>query len=98
MAEGMDEEVLDVMNYDNALSYSSQWLDIIKQETFPEEAQAKWIIDESKQNFAEHFNRGWLEYRKSVTEAEREERHRRGDTDVDTDISSLGFVAKLACG
>src|SRR5687767_2093350 len=69
MAEGMDEEVLDVMNYDNALSYSSQWLDIIKQETFPEEAQAKWIIDESKQNFAEHFNRGWLEYRKSVTEA-----------------------------
>ena len=56
-------------NYDNALSYSSQWLDIIKQENFPEEKQAKWIIDESKQNFAEHFNRGWLEYRKSVTEA-----------------------------
>src|SRR5512142_148308 len=57
------------MNFDNALSYSSQWLDIIKQETFPEENQAKWIIDESKNNFAEHFNRGWLEYRKSVTEA-----------------------------
>jgi len=56
-------------NYDNALSYSSQWLDIIKQEHFPEEAQAKWIIDESKRNFAEHFNRNWLEYRKSVTEA-----------------------------
>src|SRR5688572_13397678 len=69
MAEGMDEEVLEIMNYDNALSYSSQWLNIIKQETFPEETQAKWIIDESKQNFAEHFNRGWLEYRKSVTEA-----------------------------
>ena len=57
------------MNYDNALSYSSQWLDIIKQENFPEETQAKWIIDESTRNFAEHFNRGWLEYRKSVTEA-----------------------------
>ncbi len=57
------------MNYNNALSYSSQWLDIIKQHTFPEETQAKWIIDESKHNFAEHFNRGWLEYRKSVTEA-----------------------------
>ncbi len=57
------------MNYDNALSYSSQWLDIIKQENFPEEKQAKWIIDESKNNFAEHFNRNWLEYRKSVTEA-----------------------------
>src|SRR5258706_7168291 len=56
-------------NFDNALSYSSQWLDIIKQEHFPEETQAKWIIDESKQNFAEHFNRNWLEYRKSVTEA-----------------------------
>jgi putrescine aminotransferase len=57
------------MNYNNALSYSSQWLDIIKQQSFPEETQAKWIIDESKHNFAEHFNRGWLEYRKSVTEA-----------------------------
>src|SRR5690349_9813695 len=56
-------------NFDVALSYSSHWLDIIKQEVFPEESQAKWIIDESKLNFAEHFNRGWLEYRKSVTEA-----------------------------
>lgn len=53
---------------DNALSYSRQWLDIITQDTV-DEAQAKWIIGESKQNFAEHFNRGWLEYRKSVTEA-----------------------------
>lgn len=57
------------MNYDNALSYSSQWLDIIRQEHFPEEIQAKWIIEQSTHNFAEHFNRGWLEYRKSVTEA-----------------------------
>ena len=57
------------MNYNNALNYSTQWLDIIKQEHFPEESQAKWIIDESKHNFAEHFNRGWLDYRKSVTEA-----------------------------
>ena len=56
-------------NYDATLSYSAQWLDIIKQEKFPEDSQAKWIIDESKHNFAEHFNRGWLEYRKSVTEA-----------------------------
>lgn len=57
------------MNYDNALAYSSKWLGIIKQGNFPEESQAKWIIEESKNNFAEHFNRGWLEYRKSVTEA-----------------------------
>ena len=33
------------------------------------EAEAKQIIEESKTNFAEHFNKGWLEYRKSVTEA-----------------------------
>lgn len=57
------------MDYETALSYANTWLDIIKQENFPDEAQAKWIINESKQNFAEHFNRGWLEYRKSVTEA-----------------------------
>mgnify|MGYP000846985623 CR=1 FL=1 len=56
-------------NYDNALSYASRWLDIIKQQNFPDETQAKWIVNESKNNFAEHFNRGWLEYRKSVTEA-----------------------------
>ena len=56
-------------DYSDALAYSNQWIDIIKQDRFPEEQQAKWIIDESKRNFAEHFNRGWLEYRKSVTEA-----------------------------
>lgn len=65
----MDEEVLDIMNYDSALSYSNQWLDVIKQKHFPDEQQAKWIIEQSKHNFAEHFNRNWLEYRKSVTEA-----------------------------
>ncbi len=53
---------------DNALSYSTQWLDIISQKTV-DDVQAKWIISESKDNFAEHFNRNWLEYRKSVTEA-----------------------------
>ena len=56
-------------NYDSALAYANQWLDIIKQQNLPEESQAKWIIDESKHNFAEHFNKGWLDYRKSVTEA-----------------------------
>ncbi len=55
--------------HDTALVYSQQWLDIIKQESFPPDEQAKWIIEESKQNFAEHFNRNWLDYRKSVTEA-----------------------------
>lgn len=52
----------------HAFEYASKWLDIIKQESVPEEV-GKWIIEESKYNFAEHFNRGWLEYRKSVTEA-----------------------------
>ena len=56
-------------NYDHALDYSNRWLEIIRQDGFPEEEQAKWIIEELKHNFAEHFNRGWLEYRKSVTEA-----------------------------
>jgi len=33
------------------------------------EEQGKQIIEESTYNFAEHFNKGWLNYRKSVTEA-----------------------------
>jgi putrescine aminotransferase len=55
-------------DFKHALEYSTQWLDIIKQERVSEKV-GKWIIDESKHNFAEHFNKGWLEYRKSVTEA-----------------------------
>ena len=55
-------------NLKDALAYSEKWLDIIKMSEVPEDL-AKKIIDESKYNFAEHFNRGWLDYRKSVTEA-----------------------------
>ncbi|MGQ9489458.1 MAG: aminotransferase class III-fold pyridoxal phosphate-dependent enzyme [Anaerolineae bacterium] len=51
-----------------ALAYSSRWLEIIKTPVITE-AQGKAIIEESLENFAEHFNRGWLDYRKSVTEA-----------------------------
>jgi len=51
-----------------ALAYSQRWLDIINQVEVPE-GEGKQIIEESKYNFAEHFNKGWLEYRKSVTEA-----------------------------
>jgi putrescine aminotransferase len=57
------------MSYENALAYSNKWIEIIKQPNRPDDAQAKWIIEEAKNSFAEHFNRGWLEYRKSVTEA-----------------------------
>jgi len=56
-------------DYEEALDYSSRWLDLIHKPGFPSEAEAHQIIDESKSNFAEHFNRGWLDYRKSVTES-----------------------------
>ena len=53
---------------EDALAYSRRWLEIIhKPEVTP--AEGEGIIGESLSNFAEHFNRGWLEYRKSVTEA-----------------------------
>jgi putrescine aminotransferase len=51
-----------------AVSYSDQWLKIIRKSEV-DEAQGKWIIEESKHNFAEYFNKGWLDYRKSVAEA-----------------------------
>ena len=53
----------------HALEYAEKWTNIIKEPALPDQATARWIIDESKYNFAEHFNRNWLEYRKSVTEA-----------------------------
>ncbi len=54
--------------FGNALTYAERWIDLIHKSTLTE-AEAKSVIDESKYNFSEHFNRGWLEYRKSVTEA-----------------------------
>ena len=56
-------------DYEDALDYSSRWLDLIQTTGFPSLEEALRIIDESKNNFAEHYNRNWLEYRKSVTEA-----------------------------
>jgi putrescine aminotransferase len=56
-------------SFDDALQYAERWLDIIENKNIFSEEEAKGIIEESKENFAEHFNRGWLEYRKSVTEA-----------------------------
>jgi putrescine aminotransferase len=55
-------------SYKEAAEYAEKWLDIIEHKTVPEPL-GKWIIEESKYNFAEHFNRGWLDYRKSVTES-----------------------------
>ena len=56
-------------DYEDALDYSSRWLDLIQKNQFPTQEEAYKIIDESKSNFAEHYNRNWLEYRKSVTES-----------------------------
>lgn len=52
----------------DALSYTERWLDIIKMAHVTEDL-GKQIIEESRQNFFEHFNKGWLDYRKSITEA-----------------------------
>jgi len=56
------------MSYEEAISYSQRWIEIIHKTSLTEE-EGKQIIEESKHNFAEHFNKGWLDYRKSVTEA-----------------------------
>jgi putrescine aminotransferase len=52
----------------DAMAYSRRWMDIIEMDQVSED-MGKQIIDEAKYNFAEHFNKGWLDYRKSVTEA-----------------------------
>jgi putrescine aminotransferase len=57
-----------VKSQDEALLYAQRWIDIIHKAQVTE-TEAKEIIEESKQNFAEYFNRGWLDYRKSITEA-----------------------------
>lgn len=56
------------MSYENAIAYAQRWIDIIHKPEVDEQ-EGKQIIEESKHNFAEHFNKNWLEYRKSVTEA-----------------------------
>ena len=49
------------------IDYAERWLDIIKEKQTPTIEEADWIASESLANFREHFNAGWLEYRKSVT-------------------------------
>jgi len=53
---------------DEALKYSERWLNIIHQPSVTID-EGKQIIEESKRNFSDCFNKGWLDYRKSVTEA-----------------------------
>ncbi|MCC7118765.1 MAG: aminotransferase class III-fold pyridoxal phosphate-dependent enzyme [Anaerolineales bacterium] len=58
-----------MIDYEDALDYSAHWMDLIQKNEFPTKERAYEIIDESKTNFAEYYNRNWLEYRKSVTES-----------------------------
>ena len=55
-------------SHSEALQYARRWIDIIHSPSVPEN-EARRIIEESQRNFANYFNKGWLEYRKSVTEA-----------------------------
>jgi len=53
---------------EDALTYAERWVDLMKRMDLTQ-AERQEIVEESTANFAEHFNRGWLKYRKSVTEA-----------------------------
>src|SRR4030066_734518 len=65
---GYNKERCMKVSIEEAIEFTKKWTDVIHKSTLTEE-EAIWVIEESKYNFAEHFNRGWLEYRKSVTEA-----------------------------
>ncbi|MDD2907138.1 MAG: aminotransferase class III-fold pyridoxal phosphate-dependent enzyme [Candidatus Gracilibacteria bacterium] len=54
----------------NTSEYINKWIDIIKNNKSVSNDKAEWIIKESLTNFREHFNAGWLDYRKSVTLAD----------------------------
>ncbi|MFN7943591.1 MAG: aminotransferase class III-fold pyridoxal phosphate-dependent enzyme [Thermoanaerobaculia bacterium] len=55
------------MNRDEILKESQRWLDIISSPSFSDEAKAK-IVHQTLDNFSFYYNRGYLEYRKSVVE------------------------------
>ncbi|HED24625.1 MAG TPA: aminotransferase class III-fold pyridoxal phosphate-dependent enzyme, partial [Firmicutes bacterium] len=48
--------------------YAERWLKIIEKEELDKET-ARELSRETVDNFVNHFNKGWVEYRKSVTEA-----------------------------
>lgn len=55
-------------DYRDSIKYAQRWLDIIKKEELDQET-AKEVSRETVDNFVNHFNKGWVDYRKSVTEA-----------------------------
>jgi len=54
--------------YKKAMDYAGRWLGIINCEEL-DESTAQQISKETVDNFVNHFNKGWVDYRKSVTEA-----------------------------
>jgi len=54
--------------YKEAMDYAGRWLGIINCEEL-DESTAQQISKETVDNFVNHFNKGWVDYRKSVTEA-----------------------------
>lgn len=56
---------------DAALSEAKKMVDLIKTpEAEVKDSDRKWVAESTYQNFADHINKGFLEYRKSVTETE----------------------------
>lgn len=53
---------------EEALTLAQGWLDLTAKPELTE-GEAHTVIANAKENFANHVNKGWLEYRKSVTEA-----------------------------
>jgi len=53
---------------EEALNLAQEWLKLTAKSELTE-SEAQTIITNAKENFANHVNKGWLEYRKSVTEA-----------------------------
>ncbi|NOR25433.1 MAG: aminotransferase class III-fold pyridoxal phosphate-dependent enzyme, partial [Desulforhopalus sp.] len=52
-----------------ALSEANKMVDLIKTaEADVTDAERQWVAESTYQNFADHINKGFLEYRKSVTE------------------------------
>ena len=59
------------MNTKEILKESQRWLDIISSKELSEEEKHQIVVD-TTQNFALYYNRGYLEYRKSVIEMREE--------------------------
>lgn len=55
-------------NLKGAINYADRWVKIIEKDEIDANT-AKAISIETVDNFVSHFNKGWVEYRKSLTEA-----------------------------